>query len=48
MARQESNEAFQLSSFLYGGNAGYVEDLYARYQTDPDRWMANGAGSSLP
>ena len=32
MARQDSNEAFQLSSFLYGGNAGYLEDLYARYQ----------------
>ena len=36
MARQESNEAFQLSSFLYGGNAAYLEDLYARYQEDPD------------
>ena len=32
MARQEENEAFQLSSFLYGGNAAYLEDLYARYQ----------------
>ena len=36
MARQEENEAFQLSSFLYGGNAAYLEDLYARYQEDPD------------
>ncbi len=36
MARREANEAFQLSSFLYGGNAGYVEDLYARYQESPD------------
>jgi hypothetical protein len=22
-------------SFLYGGNAAYIEDLYARYQNDP-------------
>jgi 2-oxoglutarate dehydrogenase E1 component len=36
MARREENEAFQLSSFLYGGNAGYLEDLYARYQERPD------------
>jgi 2-oxoglutarate dehydrogenase E1 component len=35
MARQEANEAFQRSSFLYGGNAGYLEDLYARYQRNP-------------
>ncbi len=35
MSRQEANEAFQLSSFLYGGNAAYLEDLYARYQEDP-------------
>jgi 2-oxoglutarate dehydrogenase E1 component len=24
-----------LSSFLYGGNASYIEDLYARFKTDP-------------
>jgi 2-oxoglutarate dehydrogenase E1 component len=35
MARQEANEAFQRSSFLYGGNAAYLEELYARYQEDP-------------
>jgi len=35
MARQDQNEAFLLTSFLYGGNAGYIEDLYARYKTDP-------------
>ena len=35
MARQEENEAFQLSSFLYGGNAAYLEDLYARFKDDP-------------
>src|SRR5690348_16536087 len=35
MTRQETNEAFLLTSFLYGGNAGYIEDLYARYKADP-------------
>src|SRR5205807_3635488 len=24
------------SSFLYGGNAAYIEDLYSRYETDPN------------
>jgi 2-oxoglutarate dehydrogenase E1 component len=36
MSRQDANAAFALSSFLYGGNAAYVEDLYARYETDPN------------
>jgi 2-oxoglutarate dehydrogenase E1 component len=36
MARREANEAFQLSSFLYGGNAAFLEDMYARYQERPD------------
>jgi 2-oxoglutarate dehydrogenase E1 component len=35
MSRQDANAAFALSSFLYGGNADYVENLYARYQVDP-------------
>ncbi|MEW5423767.1 2-oxoglutarate dehydrogenase E1 component [Amorphus sp. 3PC139-8] len=36
MARSnEANEFFTQTSFLYGGNAAYLEDLYARYQTDP-------------
>ena len=35
MARQDANEAFALSSFLYGGNASYIEDLYARYLENP-------------
>ena len=36
MARQDkANDAFALSSFLYGGNATYLEDLYARYRDDP-------------
>ena len=36
MARQDLNDAFQRSSFLYGGNAAYLEDLYARYQQSPE------------
>jgi 2-oxoglutarate dehydrogenase E1 component len=35
MARREENEAFRQSSFLYGVNAGYIEDLHARYQDNP-------------
>src|SRR5215217_674981 len=35
MSRQDANAAFALTSFLYGGNARYVEDLYARYADDP-------------
>jgi 2-oxoglutarate dehydrogenase E1 component len=35
MTRQEKNEQFLLSSFLYGGNATYIEDLYTRFKTDP-------------
>ena len=35
MARQDLNESLLQTSFLYGGNAAYIEDLYARYQADP-------------
>jgi 2-oxoglutarate dehydrogenase E1 component len=35
MSRQDANAAFALTSFLYGGNAAYVEDLHARYEADP-------------
>ncbi|MFD0916665.1 2-oxoglutarate dehydrogenase E1 component [Pseudahrensia aquimaris] len=35
MARQEQNEAFANTSFLYGGNAGYIEELYADYKRNP-------------
>jgi len=35
MARQDANEAFAESSFLYGANAAYVEELHARYHRDP-------------
>ena len=35
MPRQDANAAFARTSFLYGGNADYIEDLHARYQADP-------------
>jgi 2-oxoglutarate dehydrogenase E1 component len=35
MSRQDANAAFALTSFLYGGNGAYIEDLYARYRADP-------------
>ncbi|GGA91470.1 2-oxoglutarate dehydrogenase subunit E1 [Brucella endophytica] len=36
MARQEqANDVFALTSFLYGGNADYIEELYAKYENDP-------------
>ncbi|PZN53255.1 MAG: 2-oxoglutarate dehydrogenase E1 component [Proteobacteria bacterium] len=36
MVRQDqANDRFSLTSFLYGGNADYIEALYASYQEDP-------------
>jgi 2-oxoglutarate dehydrogenase E1 component len=36
MARQDqANDRFSMTSFLYGGNAGYIEELYAQYQDNP-------------
>ncbi|GHC74190.1 2-oxoglutarate dehydrogenase E1 component [Limoniibacter endophyticus] len=36
MARQDNaNDTFSLTSFLYGGNADYIEELYAAYEKDP-------------
>src|SRR5919107_836151 len=35
MSRQDANAAFARSSFLYGGNAAYIEQLQARYEKDP-------------
>ncbi|MCC6778726.1 MAG: 2-oxoglutarate dehydrogenase E1 component [Hyphomicrobiales bacterium] len=35
MSRQDANAAFARTSFLWGGNAAYLEDLYARYEADP-------------
>ena len=48
MSRQDANAAFAVSSFLYGGNATYIDDLYARYEADPRavdaQWQAFFAG----
>jgi 2-oxoglutarate dehydrogenase E1 component len=35
MSRQDANAIFARTSFLYGGNAAYIEDLYAKYEVDP-------------
>jgi 2-oxoglutarate dehydrogenase E1 component len=45
MARNdEANDIMAQTSFLYGGNAPYIEQMYARYQDDPasvpDEWQA--------
>ena len=36
MSRQDANAAFALSSFLYGANASYIDDIYASYENDPN------------
>jgi len=36
MSRQDANAAFAQTSFLYGGNAAYIEDLQARFEKDPN------------
>ena len=35
MSRQELNQSLLQTSFLYGGNADYIEALYAKYEKDP-------------
>ena len=36
MARNDqANDQFSVTSFLYGGNADYIEALYAAYEDDP-------------
>src|SRR5680860_477538 len=35
MARQDANEEFSRTSFLYGGNADYIDELYAQFQDNP-------------
>ena len=35
MTRQEKNDTFLLTSFLYGGNSDYIEQLYSRFKADP-------------
>ncbi|MGE3626247.1 MAG: thiamine pyrophosphate-dependent enzyme, partial [Hyphomicrobiales bacterium] len=44
MSRQDLNQVFARTSFLDGANAGYIEDLYARFQQNPSsvdaQWRA--------
>ncbi len=44
MSRADVNETFLNTSFLYGANAAWIEDLYARYEIDPSsvdaEWQA--------
>ena len=44
MSRQALNDALLSTSFLYGANAAYIEDLYARFEKDPNsvdaEWQA--------
>ena len=46
--RSASNEHFEETSFLYGGNADYIETLHARWQENPAsvpaEWQAFFAG----
>ena len=35
MSRVDQNDQFLATSFLYGANAQWIEDLYARYEADP-------------
>src|ERR1700724_2943829 len=44
MSRQDANAAFALTSFRYGSNAAYIEDLHARYETDPNAVDAEWQG----
>src|SRR3954451_479683 len=36
MSRQDTNQNLLQTAFLYGGNAAYIDDLYARYERDPN------------
>ncbi len=44
MSESSQNEEFANTSFLYGANAGYIEEMHARYQSDPrsvdKQWQA--------
>ena len=35
MTKSELNTAFEQTSFLYGGNAQYIEQIYAKYLENP-------------
>jgi 2-oxoglutarate dehydrogenase E1 component len=35
MAKTDANDVFEQTSFLYGGNAQFIEQLQAAYEKDP-------------
>jgi 2-oxoglutarate dehydrogenase E1 component len=35
MRQDQANDRFSVTSFLYGGNAAYIEELQARYEENP-------------
>ncbi len=37
MNKTEATAAFEETSFLYGGNAQFIEELYAKYPAEPRR-----------
>ena len=43
MTEHSPNDQFHASSFLQGANAGYVEQMYARYAADPNAVDASWA-----
>ncbi|MEP3232399.1 MAG: 2-oxoglutarate dehydrogenase E1 component [Hyphomicrobiales bacterium] len=50
MAREDANQMFADTSFLYGANAAYIEELYAQYKENPQsvtaEWQQFFAGES--
>ena len=36
MTKSAQNDAFAKTSFLYGGNAAFIEQLYSQYQDNPN------------
>ncbi|MEP1441709.1 MAG: 2-oxoglutarate dehydrogenase E1 component, partial [Hyphomicrobiales bacterium] len=50
MAREDANQMFADTSFLYGANAAYIEELYAQYKENPEavtaEWQQFFAGES--
>ena len=36
MAKTDANDVFEQTSFLYGGNAQFIEQLQAAYEKDPN------------
>ena len=50
MAREDANQMFADTSFLYGANAAYIEELYAQFKENPQsvtaEWQQLFAGES--